>query len=118
MNSGLSDPDNLNQDANPLEMLQARLGVRFKDIEILRQALRHRSATLDNPRLSNERMEFLGDSIVGFVACKSLFDAFPQSSEGDLAKAKAFLVSEPTLAQAALSLGIDCAVELSAGEDL
>lgn len=114
----MSNRDQTDPQTVELESLQKRLGVRFKDMSILRHALRHRSATLDNPRLSNERMEFLGDSIVGMVACKSLFDAYPEASEGDLAKAKAFLVSEPTLAKAAQAMGMDSAVELSAGEEL
>ncbi len=100
-----------------IQSLQGRLGVKFKNIEILRQALRHRSVALDRPKESNERMEFLGDSIVGLVACHGLFEAFPDATEGDLAKAKAFLVSEPTLAKAALAFGIDSAVDLSAGEE-
>jgi ribonuclease-3 len=103
---------------NPeIEALQERLGVKFKDASILSKALRHRSSALDEPNDNNERMEFLGDSIVGMVACHGLFEAFPHASEGDLAKAKAYLVSEPTLAKAALGFGIDRAVNISAGEE-
>src|SRR5258708_22915023 len=100
-----------------IQSLQGRLGVKLYNIEILLQALRQRSVALDRPKESNERMEFLGDSIVGMVACHGLFEAFPEASEGDLAKAKAFLVSEPTLAKAALAFGLDKAVEISMGED-
>src|SRR5262249_42859736 len=65
---------------------------------------------------SNERMELLGDSVVGMVVCEYLYSKFPVSSEGQLAKAKAFLVSEPVLAQAAQYIGLEGAVEVSAGE--
>jgi ribonuclease III len=105
------------QEIASIDALQERLGVRFKDIGILVQALRHRSSVLDAPMDSNERMEFLGDAIVGMVACHGLFEAFPDATEGDLAKAKAFLVSEPTLAKAALAFGIDDAVRVSPGEE-
>jgi ribonuclease-3 len=101
-----------------LAALQERLGIRFRNEAHLLHALRHRSAAMDAPRESNERMEFLGDSIVGMVVCDYLFSTFPEASEGDLAKAKAFLASEPTLAEAGLSLGLGAVVELSLSEDL
>lgn len=106
------------RDSGALEALQERLGVRFRDESRLLHALRHRSAALDAPRESNERMEFLGDSIVGMVVCDYLFNTFPEASEGELAKAKAFLASEPTLAEAGRNLGLDAAVELSSSEEL
>jgi ribonuclease-3 len=106
------------RDSGELAALQERLRVQFRDETHLRHALRHRSAALDAPRESNERMEFLGDSIVGLIVCDFLFSTFPAASEGDLAKAKAFLVSEPTLAEAGRELGLDTAVELSPSEAL
>jgi ribonuclease III len=90
--------------------------VRFKNLEYLQQALRHRSVCMDSPRDSNERLEFLGDSIVGLVVCEYLCAIFPLRSEGDLAKAKAYLVSEPILAEAGHDLGLDEAVQLSDSE--
>jgi len=103
--------------AEVLEEVQRRLGVRFRDPDLLAQALRHRSMALESPLESNERMEFLGDSILGLVVCEHLVEAFPEAPEGELAKAKAFLVSEPTLAEAGRLLGLDQAVELSASEE-
>ncbi len=97
--------------------LEERLGLTFRNRALLEQAVRHRSAVLESPRDSNERMEFLGDSIVGFVVCDYLYDRYPDASEGDLAKAKAYLVSEPTLADAALTLRVDAALEMSSGEE-
>src|SRR5437870_204957 len=105
------------RDPGALEALQERLGTRFRDETFLARALRHRSAALDQPGDSNERMEFLGDSIVGLVVCDYLYATFPDLNEGDLAKRKAYLVSEPILAAAAESLNMAEAVELSAGED-
>lgn len=99
-----------------LDELQARLGVRFRNISFLRQALRHRSAVMDRPLESNERMEFLGDAILGQAVCARLYALFPDWSEGELAKAKAYLVSEPTLAATAAAIGLSEVVEMSAGE--
>jgi ribonuclease-3 len=101
-----------------LESLQARLKVRFKNLDLLRQALRHRSVCMESPRESNERLEFLGDSVVGLVVCDYLCELFPNYSEGALAKAKAYLVSEPLLAEAGISLGLDEAVVLSESEGM
>ncbi len=103
-------------DREAMVLLQERLAVRFKDESLLMRALRHRSVILDRPLDSNERMEFLGDAILGMVVCEFLYSQFPDSSEGDLAKAKAYLVSEPTLARAAQGIGLELAVEVSSGE--
>ena len=100
-----------------LDDLQTRLGVHFKDISLLERALRHRSAAIDSDHLSNERMEFLGDSVVGLVVCETLYRLFPDSSEGELAKCKAYIVSESSLAAAAIQVGLDAFVMMSAGED-
>src|SRR5579871_3967850 len=105
------------RDSEELAALQARLNVKFRDETCLERALRHRSASLETPRESNERLEFLGDSIVGMVVCDYLFTHFPEASEGALAKAKAYLVSEPTLAEAGRALGLDAAVEISLAEE-
>src|SRR5262245_35128685 len=104
-------------DPEVLDRLQTRLGVRFRKVSILEHALRHRSSVLDRPRESNERLEFLGDSVVGLITCELLYDRFPDNSEGELAKAKAYLVSEPTLAAAGLEIGLNEAVQISAGEE-
>lgn len=106
------------RDSGELAALQERLRVQFRDETLLLHALRHRSAVLESPRDSNERMEFLGDSIVGLIVCDFLFSTFPTASEGDLAKAKAYLASEPTLADAGRALGLNIAVDLSPSEAL
>jgi ribonuclease-3 len=99
-----------------LNRLQERLGVRFKDASFLRRALTHRSAASDNTLDSNERLEFLGDSVVGVVVCEHLFRLFPNYSEGDLAKSKAYIVSEGALADAAQAMGLEEFVVMSSGE--
>jgi ribonuclease-3 len=103
-------------DDNRLSELQTRLGVCFKDPSLLLMALTHRSAAADCPQHSNERLEFLGDSIVGLVVCEHLFRQFPNHNEGELAKSKAFIVSENSLASAASEMGLQEFVLMSSGE--
>lgn len=100
-----------------LDELQNRIGVHFRNLALLRQALRHDSAAIEDRLLSNERLEFLGDAILGAAVCEWIYNDFPTSNEGNLAKAKAFLVSEVAIAEAALSLGIDAAMEMGAPEE-
>ena len=103
-------------DDTALLQFQERLGVRFKNIASLKQALTHRSATTENSLKSNERLEFLGDSVVGLVICENLIRLFPEYSEGDLAKSKAYIVSETALADAAQQLGLEEFMVMSPGE--
>ena len=108
--------DELEADVTKLRELQERLGVNFKDFTRLRRALTHRSASGDEPLDSNERLEFLGDSVVGMVISENLFRLFPRFSEGDLAKSKAYVVSETALADAAQAMGLEEFMVMSAGE--
>jgi ribonuclease-3 len=94
-------------DEPALAKLQERLNVCFADVVQLQRALTHRSAATDTPLDSNERMEFLGDSIVGLIVSEALYHRFPAYSEGDLAKSKAYIVSEAALADAALTMGLE-----------
>src|SRR5438132_13604884 len=103
-------------DREELTRLEERLGVRFKNVSLLERALTHRSAASDNALDSNERLEFLGDSVVGLIVCENLFLLFPEYNEGDLAKSKAYVVSESSLADAAQALGLEAFVQMSAGE--
>lgn len=118
----LSMNSNSEREARPpnstaLEELQERLGVRFKDLSRLQRAVTHRSATIDDSLRSNERLEFLGDSVIGLIISENLFRLHPDHTEGELAKAKAYIVSEPVLAEAAVAMGLDAFLVLSAGED-
>jgi ribonuclease-3 len=106
------------QDETTLREFSKRLHSDIKDIRLLGKALTHRSYLGDDPSAeSNERLEFLGDSVVGVIVAEYLFNAFPGRKEGELAKAKAVAVSEPVLAEGALSLGVKDMILMSAGEE-
>ncbi len=81
---------------NP-DNLQKKLGLQFNDLSLLKVALTHRSYGPNN----NERLEFLGDSILGFVIANKLYDIFPEASEGVLSRLRASLVNESSLAELA-----------------
>jgi ribonuclease-3 len=95
-----------------LEALQQRLGHDFKHPELLRRALTHRSCGIEH----NERLEFLGDSVLNMAVSALLFHRFSGSDEGDLTRVRAHLVREDSLHRAALGLGLPQAVRLSEGE--
>ncbi|MGM0481402.1 MAG: ribonuclease III [Pseudomonadota bacterium] len=78
----------------PLEKLERTIGYRFCQRELLKQALTHRSAHAQH----NERLEFLGDSILGVVIAEALFERFPQVAEGDLSRMRAAIVCGRSLA--------------------
>lgn len=100
------------------EKLARRLKVRKADQPLLQQALTHKSYLGEVPDLeSNERLEFLGDSVLGLVVAEHLFSKFTEKQEGELAKAKAVAVSEPILAEAAGKMGLAPALLLSTGEE-
>lgn len=98
--------------------LEDALGYRFDDRELLRVALVHRSYSNERGDEDNyERLEFLGDSVLGLVAAEWLYERFPERSEGELAKLKSFLVSAPVLAGYARSLDLGARLRLGIGED-
>lgn len=88
-----------------LSRCEAILGYRFTDHDLLKEALTHASIA-DDRRLSNERLEFLGDSVLGLVVCHRLYDFFPDYLEGDLTKLKSAVVSRNTCAAVANALGL------------
>ena len=92
--------------------LAKRLGYTFHDAALLARALTHRSHSSQN----YERLEFLGDSILGFVIADALYDRFPQLDEGDLTRLRATLVRRETLAQLARELNFGDYLELGSGE--
>jgi ribonuclease-3 len=85
---------------------QKQIGYTFRNPEFLRTALTHSSGA-DSPQSSNERMEFLGDSILGYVICNYLFDTFPDMLEGDMTKIKSAVVSRATCQLVCKRLGLD-----------
>lgn len=86
--------------------------------ELLEQALAHRSWCAENPGIgSNERLEFLGDAVLGIVVTDHLYRTYPEMSEGELAKVRASVVNSAALAELAAELRIGDALLLGKGED-
>src|SRR3954465_14909646 len=81
-----------------LDECQDAIGYRFLKPELLRSALTHTSSA-NTRAASNERLEFLGDSVLGLVTCEQLFLRFPEYQEGDLTKVKSAVVSRKTCAR-------------------
>ena len=82
---------------NHLDRLERKIGYQFSDLKNLKLALTHRSASTQH----NERLEFLGDSILNYVIADALYHQFPRCNEGELSRMRATLVREPTLAMIA-----------------
>jgi len=101
-----SAPPKLSREQSILERCQESIGYRFQRPELLRAALTHTSSA-HTRQASNERMEFLGDSVLGLVTCEQLYGRFPEFQEGDLTKVKSVVVSRKTCADfsRALKLG-------------
>jgi len=98
------------------EAFAAHLGVELRRPELLRQALTHKSAEQEVGLPSNERLEFLGDAVLGLTIAAHLYRSHPELAEGELTKLKAVVVSETVLAQVAQDLGIGRYLILSRGE--
>ena len=97
------------------------LGLKFKNLELLDLAFHHRSYSNEDvslKHLNNERLEFLGDSVLGLVAADFLYNDMVENQEGDLAKIKAQAVSEKSLAPIGITFGLDKMLVLGKGEEL
>lgn len=92
--------------------LEQSLDYRFNDVQLLRQALTHRSAQGEN----NERLEFLGDAVLDFVISEVVYHTHPGAPEGDLSKLRASLVKDASLADLASQLGLGQHLILGSGE--
>lgn len=90
----MASPKNTREQSAKLSRLESKLGYEYKNIEFLKHALTHRSMGAKN----NERLEFLGDSLVNFMIADVLFHQFKNISEGDLSRVRAHLVKGDTLA--------------------
>jgi ribonuclease-3 len=96
------------------------LGYSFADTGLLLAALTHRSFKNERPDLAaadNERLEFLGDAVVGLVVASLLYVQFPDADEGELTRRRADLVSEKGLFEAAEAIGVGDAMRLGKGEE-
>ncbi|MCB9988237.1 MAG: ribonuclease III [Rhodospirillales bacterium] len=96
-----------------IDSLQKKLAIRFQDLSLLEKALTHASM---GPADNYERLEFLGDRVLGLVMAKILFETFPQEDEGDMAKRHAVLVQGKTLAQIAREIDLGDFMILSESE--
>lgn len=97
---------------NKLSALEAALGHTFRDRALLEQALTHRSHGAKH----NERLEFLGDSVLNFVVAAKLFEHFTKVDEGDLSRLRASLVKQAALAEIAQRLDLSAYLRLGEGE--
>ncbi len=101
-----------------LATIESILGHSFARPELLREAMTHRSATRPGARGSgsNERLEFIGDRVLGLLMAEWLIERFPKEQEGDLGRRLALLVSQPVLAQVAEAIGLPSVLNVSPGE--
>jgi ribonuclease-3 len=102
-----------------IDELGERLGIVLRDPEAIRQAFVHSSFLNENPGAApghNERLEFLGDAVIGHVVSRLLYDRFPDDDEGLLTARRAALVNRDSLAAIALVLGLDRYLLLGRGE--
>ncbi|MCH2161304.1 MAG: ribonuclease III [Phycisphaerales bacterium] len=95
---------------------EQRIDYTFQDRDLLEQALRHSSSS-DARLESNERLEFLGDAVLGVIVCDELFTRFPEFLEGELTKIKSNVVSRRTCAELAQGLGLGPLLVLGKGMD-
>ncbi len=103
-----------------LKDLEVAIGYHFKNIQLLQNALSHSSYANEryhNSLLSNERLEFLGDSVLGMLVADHLYRNFPDRPEGDLTRMRADMVCEKTLAGVANTIGLGDHLLLGHGED-
>lgn len=97
--------------------LQEILGYKFRDPQLLTLALTHRSLARDVKDISNQRLEFLGDSVLGLAIADLVYQMFPQEAEGDLSKRLVSLVNGEQLAQIATTLKLGDYLRMSSGEE-
>ena len=100
--------------------LEVAIGYRFQNIQLLQNALTHSSYANErwhNSLLSNERLEFLGDSVLGMLVAEYLYHNFPNRPEGELTRMRADMVCEQTLAAAANRIGLGSHLLLGHGEE-
>ena len=103
-----------------LDSLEEKIGYRFQNVSLIRQAMIHSSFTNEHhmDKLAcNERLEFLGDSVLEVVSSDFLFRTYPEKPEGELTKMRASMVCEPTLAMCARDIHLGEYLLLGKGED-
>ncbi len=119
-NHNTEDPWKVNKiEIRNIERLQKTLHVKFKNKSLLHRAVTHRSFVNESGRTvkDNERLEYLGDSVLGLVVNEYLFKVFEEYREGKLAKIKSAVVSEATLAKIAKALSLGEYIHMGRGEE-
>lgn len=94
-----------------------KLGYTFRDVALLRRSLAHRSWCAERGEQSNERLEFLGDAVLGLAVTNYIYAKYPDLPEGDLAKLRASVVNAAYLAEVGAELGLGAQMLLGKGED-
>ncbi|MFC1568820.1 ribonuclease III [bacterium] len=108
----------LTRESVSLDSLCHEIRYQFNQLELLKRAMTHRSSLeQDDITESNERLEFLGDSVLGWVVTDVLFRLFPKCDEGDLTRAKSMIVSRETLARQAEKMKLGQYLILGIGEE-
>lgn len=115
----LSNNDLKKERKNELLQFQRIAGIRFKNIDLLNRSFTHRSYSNDhqNSNNNNERLEFLGDSVLGLCVAGYIFTELEGKNEGELARIKSYVVSEDSLSSIALDLKIDTFLLIGKGEE-
>jgi ribonuclease III len=101
--------------------LENTIGYTFSDRALLQMALTHRSYVFETPgvpNITNERLEFLGDSVITYTTAEHLYRTYPDLTEGELTEVRAALIKEPTLAGFARQIGLGPALLLGKGEEI
>jgi ribonuclease-3 len=117
--SVLKAPPVTSERRKELQLFEKQAGIRFRRLELLNLAFSHRSFANENADNigNNEKLEFLGDAVLGLVVSEYLFNTLSDRNEGDLAKIKSFVVSEDSLADIAKSLRVDNFILIGKGEE-
>ncbi|MCL1588201.1 MAG: ribonuclease III [Actinomycetia bacterium] len=107
----------MSDEPETLASLEDRLGYVFTDPSLLLEALTHTSFSAENSAPSYERLEFLGDAVLGLVTASTIFDSYPEAPEGEMTKLRAVVVDRRSLAAVGRDLGIPDHIRLGRGED-
>ena len=102
-----------------LQLFERHAGIRFRELEFLNQAFTHRSFAneVGETAENNERLEFLGDSVLGLAVSEYLYETLPDQPEGELARIKSFVVSEASLSEISRKLRVDNYILIGRGEE-
>lgn len=116
----MTQPGDSGPTAEEIQALEERVGHRFADRRLLREALVHRSYRNEFPEepRHNERLEFLGDAVLDLIVAEALMERLPNAAEGGLTRRRAAVVNEASLARTARRLDLGAALLLGRGEEL